>query len=210
MKFLASASALLLPVVASAGMISFDEFGGAPPLFETGTPVNDLYLSQGVRFRGPGGSTTDGGVILNDSTFTVHAHSGHDFLAFTRLPETDGGDGFPIGPETVTFTHAVNHVSIDAASVDARGGSFSLSAFDSHGALLGASTVQLAPIQWGELSVDAAGISKVVFNETTTANTFVFDDLTFQSTPEPCAMAALVVGFAGLLKNRRKSRAPGV
>ena len=49
---------LLAPGLALANLITFDEFGTQPSTFDAATPVNDRYLSQGVRFRGPGGSAT--------------------------------------------------------------------------------------------------------------------------------------------------------
>ena len=191
---------LLAPGLALANLITFDEFGTQPSTFDAATPVNDRYLSQGVRFRGPGGSTELGGDMLNDSTFTVKAHSGNNFLALTT----------GMGPEQLTFTSAQTQVSIYAASVDtSKGGSFTLTAFDSSGNQVGTNSVQLAVDVWGMLSVNAPSISKVTLTETSGAFTYVYDDVTFSPVPEPSSIAALTLGALVLIGRRRKSRSLG-
>ncbi len=206
MKYLVGVLGLCLPATSHATLITFEEFGTQPALFDSANPVNNKYLSYGVQFRGPGGSTVDGGVLLNDSTFTTHAHSGNNFFAFSRIGETDAGGGLPIDPEQLTFTTAVTSVSIFAASVDSsKGGHFTLTAYNSAGAQVDSNSISLAVLQWGQLSVNANSISKVVLTETGNANTFVYDDLNFNPVPESGTMVMMLAGV-GLFAMIRKPR----
>ena len=194
-----------LPAVGSANIITFDEFGGQPSTFDTAQPVNDKYLSLGVKFRGPNGSKSNGGVLIGSGSFTVPAHSGPVFLGFSRIAEGSDG-GAPISPEELTFTTPINQVSIFAASVDSsHAANFTLTAYDAQGHLLGSNSLTLQVIQWGQLSFSAPSISKVVLNETTNAHTFVFDDLSYQPVPEPASLLVLGLGV-GIVGCRRPKK----
>ena len=195
MKLLIAFGLIVFPGFALATDISFEELGTQPSTFDAATPVNDKYLSYGVKFRGPGGSTELGGDLLNDSTFTMHAHSGNNFLALTT----------GMGPEELTFTSAQNQVSIYAGSVDtSKGGHFTLAAYDAGGTQVATNSIQLAYGTWGQLSVTAPSISKVILSETGGAFTYVYDDLHFSPVPEPASVA--VIGFGALALIRRKKK----
>ncbi|MBS1727098.1 MAG: PEP-CTERM sorting domain-containing protein [Armatimonadetes bacterium] len=193
MKLFTIAFLGIAPVFASATMITFDEFGTQPALFDNASPENDTYLPQGVRFRGPGGSTEIGGMMLNDSTFTVKAHSGNNFLAMLSS----------FNPEQLTFTTPQNAVSIYAASVDTHAGTFVMAAFDANGNQIDSDTLTLARGVWGQLSVTAPSISKVTLTETSGVFTFVYDDLNFSPVPEPASFAVLAVGALALMRRRK-------
>lgn len=180
--------------VAQATTITFDEFGTQPSTFDAASPVNDRYLAQGVRFRGPNNSTEIGGMMLNDSTFTVHAHSGNNFMALTTT----------MGPETLTFTNLQSHVSIYAASVVTGGGHFLLTAFDTGGTQIGSDSLVINRDTWGQMTVDAPGIKKVVISESSAAFTYVYDDLNFSSVPEPATLGLFVLAIPALLRRKRK------
>ena len=193
MKLLAFALLSVLPICASATLITFDEFGTQPSAFDNATTVKDKYLAQGIRFRGPGGSTETGGMMLNDSTFTVKAHSGNNFLAMLSS----------FGEEQLLFTTPQTSVSIFAASVDTHAGNFVMTAFDANGTQLDSQTLNLARGVWGQLSVTGSLISKVTLNETSGVFTYVYDDLNFSPVPEPSSLAVIAMGGFALIRKCR-------
>ena len=90
-------------------VISFDETE-APNLFLEPTPLSNEFSSLGVTFEGP--TKLSGGAILNDSSFSVSARSGANFLAFNGTPGAAfPSGGFPIGPETLLFDTNITEFS---------------------------------------------------------------------------------------------------
>ena len=187
-----------------AGFINFDVDSAvnpinAPIFFSQANHLTDLYAPLGVHFSGPGGN--DGGAILDQgSNFGVPALSGPNFLAFNRLSEAVMADGgHPIDPETIRFDAPQQFVSIFAApgvfdEAEGVSGTFRMDAFDSHGTLVGTSTLTSlgAYVQLGVFS--GSGISSVRLTETSGDILFVYDNLSFNTIPEPASMTSLGIG----------------
>jgi hypothetical protein len=203
LKFVGAALALACALPAGAGVIDFDDVA-APILFADAAPLGARYQAAGAIFSGVSGSS---GAILNDGAelgFT--ARSGSNFLAF----EADAG----VGPDQrISFASAQNGVSLFAASLetltaDAQRASFTLSAFDDLGALLGSTTIDTAR-DWQELSLALAGIRSVVVSST--ALGWALDDLSFSGpaadVPEPASVGLIGLALAGLMAARRKRSA---
>ncbi len=144
----------------------------APALFDSASPLTNLYAPLGVHFAGP--AAEQGGAILNDSTFTMDALSGHNFLAFSAVA------GEFVAPETITFDVPMSFVSIHASGLF-HPFTFTMQAFDQGGVLLDTSTITTGI--FGTLSVvSCSKIKKVVLTVPNAGlNSFVFDDL-FAST----------------------------
>lgn len=166
----------------------------APDSFDKTTPLTEFYAPLGVHFSGP--ATDQGGSILNDSTFTVKALSGFNFLAFNRA------EGISLDPETIHFDAAQREVSVSAAAAATGGGFFTLTAYDANNTLLGTATISTDLGNYGLLDFTASGnlISRVVLTESG-ASAFVYDNLTVStstsSVPEPNSLA--LTGIAGLV-----------
>jgi hypothetical protein len=158
-------------VSAATTTITFDDTL-APAGFHGTAPLTDQYAALGVTFSGP--SAGAGGAVLNQgSGFFVAGVSGPNFLAFNVA------EGYPVGPETITFAQPVQRVSIKAGAADE--GLAVLAAYD--GATM--------------LGVDAVGLSttvatlEVAFEQIThvmivfTSQTLVVDDLTWTTGNPP-------------------------
>lgn len=186
---------------AQAVSISFDEFGGAPSLFQnTQRLSNEYFGSKGVIFAGP--STWDGGAILDqNSNFGTAAHSGRNFLAFNN---NAGGvmanGGSPTGPETIWFATYQSFVSIWVAQAVSPA-TFTMKAYDSWNTVI--DTDSVTTTSWAQLSVSSGGtIDHVVLSYT--GDWAVWDDLEFSSVPEPASMATLAIGAAVLVRRRKR------
>lgn len=187
--------------VAQAELITFDEFGAAPDLFQnTQRLSNEYFGSKGVIFAGP--STWDGGAILDqNSNYGTAAHSGRNFLAFnnTAIGVMANG-GTPKGPETVWFATYQSVVSIWVAQAFTPE-TFTMKAYDSWNTVI--DTDSVTTTDWAQLSVSASGtIDHVVLSYT--GDWAIWDDLEFSSVPEPASMAALALGAAVLVRRRKR------
>lgn len=198
-------AALALVGTAHAVVIDF-ELGGPEYFLET-TALYDQYASQGVTFEGPlfeGGSARNGGAVLNQlSSFGILARSGTDFLAFNNNPAAVMSDGGrPVGPETLTFSSAMQSVSIYAGS--GFNATVSLEVFNASGASLGIHSASQGAGDWVQLSVAASGIRSARLSSN--ADYYVFDDLEFVAAPVPePATVLLAVGALGAAARRRRS-----
>ncbi|MEQ1823494.1 MAG: PEP-CTERM sorting domain-containing protein [Fimbriimonadaceae bacterium] len=205
-KWMISAGLVVVSSLGSAVTITFDEFGAAPSVFNSANPLRNEYAGVGAIFSGPG--PNDGGAILDQSgNFGVNALSGRNFLAFNRngtsVVEMLNG-GHPFDPEQINFSVNVNNVGV-FASGGFNAAIFALTAFDSSNTFIGGSVLQTAAGQWGSLTFSSnTNISKVVLTEISNASTFVYDDFSYNSVPEPATMAALGLGVAALLRRRKR------
>lgn len=184
----------------------------APGIFFATTPLTDLYSSLGVNFSNST-SPNDGGAILNQAgSFSVNARSGVNFLAFNRNAATSNG-GIPKDPEILNFSTLINNISI-FSSGGAFNSIFQLQAFDSSNLLLGTSIVNTPVGTYGNLSFTSgfSNIAKVTLIETSGAEYFVYDDLSFNSgtptsVPEPFTIIGTLVGGTAALRMRKKLKA---
>jgi hypothetical protein len=185
-------------VVPTSTTINFDD-RSAPSLFANAVRLTETYASMGVHFAGRGG--LDGGAILDqDGAFGVNAHSGRNFLAFNRY-STLSDSGIPTVPETITFDSLMSAVSIYAAG-GSGAGSLTMVAYDAAGTRVDSASVTTSP--WALLRVaSAGGIKRVVLDETSLDQYFVFDDLSFQALPEPATLSLLALGGAAVIARRR-------
>lgn len=185
--------ALACTLPASAAVIDFDG-SAAPLLFSESTTLTDQYGALGVSFAG---ATGVGGAILDQGAeFGFPARSGSNFLAF-NLDASVGPD------ERISFAAVQNTVSVFAATFEEA--SFTMSAFDGSGNLLGSTTLA-GSRDWQELTLALAGIRSVVVSST--AFGWALDDLTFSGAPgevpEPATLGLMGLGLAGALAARRK------
>ncbi len=176
----ALASCLAAPAAAQQFVVGFDSVG-APGAFSQIFPgfQNGPHLEYAT-------VTLDGGVILDDSLFASSATSGSNILATC---DTCGlGDGPPPtglpGSITGTFTTSVSSLSLDAINGStAGGGTFTLTAFDAAGAVLGTDQAFLGPMgsptSVQELGVAASAVkSFTVTVDLPAGYTFAIDTLT--------------------------------
>jgi hypothetical protein len=203
MKYLTSVAAAIAAAVSvsAAHATTIDFETNAPDDFIQTSPLTNFYSGLGVTFAGVDGN---GGSILDQaSNFGINAHSGSDFLAFNINVGT--GDA-----EAVNFTTPVTNFSIFVG--DGTGATYTASAFDANGTLLGSSSVSPGGGVYGELVISSPNISQVVFSG---PGFFVADDLSFNTSggvPEPALWAMMLVGFGSagaLIRSRRRSLAIG-
>lgn len=167
------------------GDIDFDD-GTQPCTFDQTIALTTEYSALGVVFSGPGGN--DGGAILDEcGGFGVTGYSAPNFLAFNTGANLSNG-GIPRGPETLTFSVAVDTVAINAGADSA--GTITLECFDAGAASVGSQSITgAAALQ--PLSVTAAGqiaSCRLSF----TGSVAVFDDLTYNP-PIPVELQSLSV-----------------
>ena len=192
LKSLAAVLSLLAVLPANAGMIDFDGTA-APAVFASTTPLSDRYISLGLTFAG---ATGVGGEILNQAAeMGFMAHSGTDFLAFN----TEAGLG---QDERIEFAGALSSVSVYLASLPS--GTFTLTAFDGIGNLLGATSLASSR-DWQAMTLSYEGIRSVVVASTTSS--WALDDLSFAASaevPEPGGIVLLGAALLGFVGSRRK------
>lgn len=196
-KHLCAALALACALPATAAVIDFDD-DAAPMLFTDAMPLGAEYQHLGVTFSGASGV---GGAILNqEAEVGFLARSGSNFLAFER----DAGFGTD---ERISFATVQSAISLFAATLDDKA-SFSLSAFDGLGNLLGSTSIA-ASRDWQELTLAFSGIRSVVVSST--AFGWSLDDLSFTAAPaevpEPATVGLIGMALAGLMAARRRRRA---
>lgn len=167
------------------GDIDFDD-GTQPCNFASTVALTTEYSALGVVFSGPGGN--DGGAILDEcGNFGVSGYSAPNFLAFNINSGLSNG-GIPRGPETLTFSVAVDTVAINAGGASA--GTITLECFDAGAASVGSQSIAGASALQ-PLSVTAAGqIASCRLSFTGTVA--VFDDLTYNP-PIPVELQSLSV-----------------
>ena len=192
---------------AATTTINFDSDSGgsaivAPNIFADTTRLTTLYAPLGVTFEGPGGN--NGGAILNQAGgFGIQARSGSNFLAFNTNSNAALNDGgFPIPPETILFSSPVTFVSIYAG--DDASQIFTMEAFDSGGLSVASDSNTNVPGSYVQLSVSGADIKSVVIQGSSTGGTYVFDDLTFNTIPEPTTLALATLAVLGIGGIRRR------
>jgi hypothetical protein len=179
----------------------------APADFDHASSLRNTYAAWGVHFSGPG--VGQGGAILNASTFTSHALSGSNFLAFSAV-----APGF-VAPETITFDSLMSTVSISASPLS-HPMTFTLQALNTSGAVVDTQSLLLTGAGYGQLSVSSsADIHAVVFSVSGSGfNAYVADNLSAATSPVPEPSVALLAALGGgLLAWRRpaatKSAPPG-
>jgi hypothetical protein len=174
------APAVLSPLSPPVGaaLIDFDDVT-APPLFSDTVRLTDRYAALGVIFEGPRGN--DGGAILNEAGgFGISGHSSPNFLAFNSTATLDDG-GTAKGPETLRFDPSVRSVNIIAARGHSAGGEMILEAFDASNMLVDSAAITLSNVM-SPIRVSGSRIARVVISST--AESFVLDDLTFSRNGE--------------------------
>ena len=167
------------------GDIDFDD-GTQPCNFDQTVALTTEYSGLGVVFSGPGGN--DGGAILDQcGNFGVSGYSPPNFLAFNVNSGLSNG-GIPRGPETLTFSVAVDTVAINAGHDLA--GTITLECFDAGAASVGSQSITGASALQ-PLSVTASGqIAYCVLSFP--GSVAVFDDLTYNP-PIPVELQSLSV-----------------
>jgi hypothetical protein len=167
----------------------------APAAFDSASQLRNLYAPLGVHFSGP--TSTQGGAILNDSTFALPARSRFNLLALTGIEASEFS-----GPETISFDMPVFLVSIYASGIG-HPYTFTMDAFDAGGGLVGTNSVTTAG--FSQLSVaSASGIRSVRLSAPSAGiNTYVYDDLFASTVPAPASIVLLTGGGVFLLRRRR-------
>jgi hypothetical protein len=195
-----------MSTIAFGDVITFDEAGPAPSFFMNTTPLRDQYLlSNGVSFRGP---TSDGGgaILAGSSNFAIAPFSGPNFLAFnTDSLAVMANGGFPIGPETATFSSGQADVSIMAASGSLSSETITMTAYDAVSNVL--ATSQVVTQGWTKLEISLQNPQIQSITLAFDGGVAVFDNFSFsaQAVPEPTLPASLA-GLGALLLLRRRSR----
>ena len=212
-QFLRGAAAAVLVAAGSAQaasiFIDFDvDASGhpitAPSAFDNASPLRNTYAAWGVHFSGP--AAGEGGAILNASTFTSHALSGSNFLAFSAV-----APGF-VAPETITFDSLMSTVSISASPLS-HPMTFTLQALNSSGAVVDTQSLLLTGAGYGQLSVSSsADIHAVVFSVSGAGfNAYVADNLSASTSPVPEPSTALLAALGcGALALRRRAACKAV
>ena len=197
--------ALLAGSAARAGSVTTVTFDtdtsgnpiAAPELFINATALTELYAPWGVHFSGPGGN--DGGAILEVGGGSLGpAYSHPNFLAFNEQA-TLGDGGTPQGPETITFDTLVTEASIYAGA-SFSSNAFKLEAYDAGDTLVVTDTADhVSGFQWAKLQASwSPGIKRVVLTETTADHTYLYDDLSFTTIPEPSTAALFGLGLGAI------------
>lgn len=204
-RLLGALSVVLVSIVISpaavAATVTIDFEGtGAPAFFANTSPLTNLYAPL-VFFNGVDGV---GGSILNQTaSFGVDAHSGTDFLAFNS----------EIGTGTTELLSFSSSITVNSFEIYAAGGqnpaTFLLEAFDAGNNLLANDTITTT--DWGLLSVAAPGISNIELTQTGTGtnNTWVYDDIAFNTVntvPLPAAVWLFGTGLLGLIGMARRKK----
>jgi len=203
---------------AKAALINFDTDASdnsinASSSFINSNALTNLYAPLGLNFSGP--AQLSGGSILDQlGNFGVNALSGSNFLAFNRDTILSNG-GIPTDPETISFADPISDFSI-FASGGFESNTFQVQAFDINNLLLGASTINTAVGEWGQLNFSSSlgNISRVILTGIGEDNAFVYDNLSFtparKSVPESGAMLGLlafgVYGTTSFLKRKQKHK----
>lgn len=204
---------------AKAALINFDTDASDNPInassfFIDSNALTNLYAPLGVNFSGP--AQLSGGSILDQlGNFGVNALSGSNFLAFNRDTILSNG-GIPTDPETISFADPISDFSI-FASGGFESNTFQVQAFDINNLLLGASTINTAVGEWGQLNFSSSlgNISRVILTGIGGDNEFVYDNLSFtpasKSVPESGSVLGLlafgVYGTTSFLKRKQKHKA---
>jgi len=176
----------------------------APGLFVNAQPLTNLYSSLGVTFAGPT-SLNDGAIVNQLGNVGVNALNGTNFLGFnTNGPNgtTMLNGGQPIGPETLLFAFPVVSVSIFGG--DHQGDTtFQMQAFNSQSQLVATDTVSVDGGIYAHLNVASSDIRSVTLNATRSfTGAWVFDNLSFNTVPEPPSLTLLAIGALGLAARR--------
>lgn len=154
-------------------LINFDDLV-APCVYadSSATTLQGRYLSQGVAFSGPDGTTATGARILNQcGNFGVTGHSPHNFLAFNAKIGFDD-------PETATFTNPVNNLSFKIGGQPA---SMTARAFNAAGAVIETQTGSYG-FSLLNVTMTASGIKRLEINATSTGH-WVIDDVSWNPAP---------------------------
>lgn len=154
-------------------VVDFDETP-APNFFADTTALRDRYAPVGVTFEGPG---SNGGAVLNASTFDLTGFSPPNFLAFNVGSALQGG-GIPQPPETLRFRRAVSSVEMLVATDTP--GTVTATAYDEDGGLLGSVNVSTDTAA-KPLLVGFPRIARV--DVTTASEVMILDDVTFVLAP---------------------------
>jgi hypothetical protein len=194
------------PAAAASVLVDF-EGGTAPCGFSSTTALRTLASAPGLGFGSApslGGGALDGGTVLGAcGAFGIAPRSGDSFLAFNRGGVYLGG-GRAVDPERLTFEEGASRVSI-WASGGGGGTSFSMEVFGAGDILLGSDDADVPPGAWGLLEFAAAEIRSIWLRETGGDNAFVFDDLTYETIPEPATGLLLGIALAGASRRPRRA-----
>ena len=187
------------PATAASVEVDF-EVAGAPCGFADTAALRTLDAVPGLGFAS--GAAQDGGGVLDRcGSFGVAPRSGDRMLAFNRGAGYPDG-GRPTDPEVLTFDDATSRVSI-WASGGAGATSFLMEAFDASGNALASAATSVEPGSWGLLEILAGEIASVRLSETGGDNSFVFDDLSFETIPEPATGLLLGLTLLAACRGRR-------
>jgi hypothetical protein len=162
--------------------------------FNQTTPLTDYYAHLGVTFSGVDG--VGGSGLTEYGNFGIDAHSGFRFFGFnTTLPLSTGTT------ELLSFSSIIDSFSIYAAGGFFTG-TFLLEAFDTGNVLLASDTITTAT--WGLLSVASPGINTIKLTQTSEADYWVYDDMTFNTVPIPPSVWLFGSGLLGLVGIARR------
>jgi hypothetical protein len=169
----------------------------APSLFAGAVNLTTQFSPLGVVFLGP--APLDGGSILDElGNFVVRARSGDNFLGYNTFSMNSLG-GVPRGPQTLSFFNSVVSLSIYVGSET---GTHRIDAY-SGSTLVDSETIQVR-FSYGELKVSFdEGFDRVVLTSLV-ASSWVYDDLTFVTIPEPSTYVMAAMGVVALVLARRR------
>jgi|SRR6266567_447687 len=188
--------ALSWAISVSGTTITFDEFAAT----NNNVALTTAYTGIGVTFGPTNSGTWGGNSNGNPGNWGLQGTNGPQFLGF------NGINGYS---EIVTFSSAVNGVSLDFSrsngSVD---GVITLMAFGTSG-LLGTVTATLGAInQWTTLSLANVGITSITWSGTgTNFHPYGVDNFVFnvgRTVPEPGTLVLLFAAAVAAMSRRRK------